>query len=483
MNPLRALRARRGIGVAAVAAAVIGGSLAAALPSGISAAARTNTTTIRGNIVTDAITHHKYGIVPAIGAGASSTSKTTGKSGPCIADPGNGTSTPDCTALSYSGGPVVSGENDYLLFWVPSGWVIPSSYKAGLSAWLSETQSADYTTGNPISVNQQYYQCAGGAKTCSTSSRTFVPYNLVNKGVIVDTDPYPTSGCTDKANGTNTKECLNDSQIRTEIAKYVSAHHLPTGLATEYFLFTPNNVGSCFDSGSTQCAYSAFCGYHSAMSTSGGTVLYANMPWAYNVNGCDVNLAFGAGYANADAIDSVVGVFSHELSETMTDPEVGSGWTQHSGPNAGYEIGDKCAYVYGSGGYGSLTGLANNGLGFWNQALGSDQYLMQLEFSNFNGSSSSTGNCVKTDTQSQPTVSSVTPTSVAHGVSTTFTASLTASNGLHSVLWIFGDGSTSTTTTNTVHHTYATAGSKTLTVIVTDNHGNEKKFTHTITVS
>jgi PKD repeat protein len=47
--------------------------------------------------------------------------------------------------------------------------------------------------------------------------------------------------------------------------------------------------------------------------------------------------------------------------------------------------------------------------------------------------------------------------------------------------WTFGDGSAASTTTATVNHTYATAGSKTVTV--TDRHGNTKKVTQTITLT
>ena len=104
-----------------------------------------------------------------------------------------------------------------------------------------------------------------------------------------------------------------------------------------------------------------------------------------NVNGCDVNLAFSAVYANTDGIDPVVGIFSHELSETMTDPVVNpsaTGWWQNSGASAGYEIRDKGAYIYASGGMASVTGLPNDGVGFDQYRMGTDQYLMQLDFTN-----------------------------------------------------------------------------------------------------
>ena len=65
------------------------------------------------------------------------------------------------------------------------------------------------------------------------------------------------------------------------------------------------------------------------------------------------------GYANGSAIDPEVGVFSHELIETMTDPNLNA-WDDSSGN----EIGDKCAYIYGQRRLRlERPGLANNGPG------------------------------------------------------------------------------------------------------------------------
>jgi PKD repeat protein len=166
---------------------------------------------------------------------------------------------------------------------------------------------------------------------------------------------------------------------------------------------------------------------------------------------------------------------SHEASETMTDPNLNA-WFQSGGTDSGYENGDKCAYVYGNGGYGSMTGLSNNGLGYFNYTIATDQYLMQLEWDQ------RILNCARTDTDTQPIVT-ITPTSATHGVSTLFTAHVTDPAGINLISWNFGDGTSTTTTTATVSHTYATAGTKTMTVIVTDNHGNEKKVIQAITVT
>jgi hypothetical protein len=452
----REQRSTRDTRVVLVLAAV----LAAAAFSAASAGAK---------VVTDALTHKKFGIVPTTNAR------------PAVGAACNADNT-DCTKLTYGGGPVQHAEKDYLFFWTPPGHGAPSAYRVGMSTWLNEIAAADYRSGNPLGVDQQYYDNSGPG-----GRQNFVPYAVTNGGTLIDTAAYPASGCSDDG----MPVCLTDAQLEAQLSSYVSAHHLPTGINTEYFIMTPVGVGSCFDSGSSSCAYTAFCGYHSALGSGSSQILYADMPWAFNVSGCDVNLAFGAGYANADGIDPVVGIFSHELSETMTDPNPGTGWTQTGGTDAGYEIGDKCAYIYGTGGYGSLTGLSNNGLGYWNVALATDQYLMQMEFDN------RLSNCAVKDTDIQPAATlTVTPNPPAHGSSATLTAKITDTLGVAYVQWSFGDGGSATTQgtacTGTspvvcsTTHTYATAHPSpgiTASAIVTDAHGNENKASLTFTVS
>jgi PKD repeat protein len=407
-------------------------------------------------VFVDKVTGQRYGIVPTVNA------KPAPSGTACLAD------NTDCTVLSYHGGPVQHAEKDYMLFWTPAGHALPSAYKLGLNNWLNENVAIDYTAGNLFAIDQEFYDTSG-----PSGAHRFVPYGITNGGMLTDTDAYPASGCSDDS----MPICLTDAQIQAEISKYVTAHALPKGAGTEYFLFTPNGVGSCFDSTSTQCAYTGYCGYHGFIGTGGSSteILYANMPWAYNINGCDVNLAFGAGYANADAIDPVVGIWSHEASETMTDPNLNA-WYQTSGTDAGFEDGDKCAYIYGSGGYGSTTGLHNNGLGFWNYQFGTDQYLEQLEWDQ------RLKTCERVQTDTQPTLA-VSPTTATHGVSRTFTATVTDPAGISTIQWTFGDGVVATTTTTSIAHTYATAGAKTMTVIVTDNHGNTRRVIQTVTVS
>jgi hypothetical protein len=316
-------------------------------------------------VVYDNAVHKSFSVVPALAPGGGirtpgSVSRAALAGMSC---------TTDCSALSYHNGPVQHGETVYLLFWAPSSYspAFPASYVSGMGTWVNDLAAANGAPGNPISVNTQYYDLSGPG-----GSKSYVPYSVTNAGTLTDTDAYPSSGCT---HGTT---CLTDAQIKSELSTYVTAHSLPAGLNVEYFVMLPQGVNSCFTAASSSCSYTQFCAYHSSMTVSGTQVTYADMPWGYGAAGCDVNSAFGAGYPNSDFVDPVVGVFSHELSETMTDPLVGTGWVDSSGN----EIGDKCAYTYGSGGHGSMTGMNSNGHGYWNVRLGSDVYLLQQEFDN-----------------------------------------------------------------------------------------------------
>lgn len=363
------------------------------------------------------MTHKQFGIVPVPNA-------PRPPEAACISD------NTDCTLLNYHGGPIMQIQHVHLFLWTPSGHTVPAAFQSGMTTWLNGVIASDFTPGNPFGVDQQYYSGSG-------SSKRFVHYAVSNSGTIVDTAAYPKSDCTDTdATGTKLPICLTDAQLESQLSSYVTAHSLPTGDTDEYFILTPANVGSCFDSSSSDCAYTGYCGYHSYMTVGANQILYANLPWDYNVKYCDVNLAFGAGY----------------------------------------EIGDKCAYVYGPGGEESLSGLSFNGSGYWNVALSGQQYLMQLEFDN------RTKNCAIKDTDTQPKVTvSISPNPPKHGSSAKFTANVTDPAGVSAVQWYFGDGSGGIIA-NPVNHTYRSAGSDKLTVYVTDGHGNQTRYVETITV-
>jgi hypothetical protein len=150
--------------------------------------------------------------------------------------------------------------------------------------------------------------------------------------------------------------------VETEIQNVLAAGHLPTDDNGIYILVTSPDVG----------VTSGFCGYHN-YSTSiapGHTIKYAFSPDPSGsaLAGCSGNVAtFGDTTSpNGDiGADSVTDTLIHEISETVTDPQISAWYTK-----GGAEVGDLCNFIYGT------TFLAANG-SHANQTFGSRSYLVQ----------------------------------------------------------------------------------------------------------
>ena len=120
------------------------------------------------------------------------------------------------------------------------------------------------------------------------------------------------------------------------------------GYGHVYHVFLPPNTDTCVDA--TDC-YSpdspstfTFCGYHSSVLFTPGNqyVVYTAQPYDY-VQGCGFNGGVNALPSEADETDSQQSVLTHELFETITDPDVGSGWISNV---TGDEAADTCEGVY-----------------------------------------------------------------------------------------------------------------------------------------
>jgi len=133
-----------------------------------------------------------------------------------------------------------------------------------------------------------------------------------------------------------------------------------------FMLFLPKGVGTCFDTAGQQCAFTAFCAYHSWFGSGAGVLIYANVPYADTAP-----TVCGTGqrpYAN-DA-DETLNVVSHEHREMIEDP-VGNAWYD----SAGYEGADKCAWTFGNP-------LGSNSTSKYNQVIDNRFYWLQEEWSN-----------------------------------------------------------------------------------------------------
>lgn len=131
-----------------------------------------------------------------------------------------------------------------------------------------------------------------------------------------------------------------DSQLQTDLASAISSGLVQAPDAnTVYVLYVQPNV--VVDLGNGQNSTNAFLGYHSSFTDANGNAIrYAVIPYA------------GGTVGNAQAqwlpsaFDSMTAVTTHELSETITDPD-GTTWYDRSGNENGDIVNGSTVYLTG----------------------------------------------------------------------------------------------------------------------------------------
>jgi hypothetical protein len=255
--------------------------------------------------------------------------------------------------LTYHGGKVLLTNRTVAIFWQPAGSNMAAGYQSTISQYFADVAHDSGSSNNVYSVLNQYYN----------ASNQHIAYSSSNSTSVVDTQPYPASGCSDTVSQTTI--CLTDSQLRTELQRLYTAGMIDHDPNTTYFLFTAKNVGSCFNS--STCAFTYYCAYHSNVTLGGNVVQYANQPYADTVPAaCD------AGYypnGQSTEADATLNVTSHEHRESINDP-LGTAWYDRKGA----EGSDKCAWTFGT-----VTGTGSSG---YNQTINGHHYILQQEWSN-----------------------------------------------------------------------------------------------------
>jgi hypothetical protein len=374
-----------------VAALVVVGAFTAVLV-GSAAATTTDTST---TIPFHARIGDKLGLVPPVSVGSNGQ----------VAN-----SAPASGSLYYNGGPVMTTNKVYTIYWQPPGYQFPSGYAANIDQYFKDLQAANGKNTNTYDNATQYYQETGSTKQYVQEHTTFEASTL-------DTNPLPPLdpvNCPDTpvaadnggVNGVSTTAgCVTDQQVQQEISNVVKAKGWPVSNTTEFFMFTSPNIGTCFpatvgvEEGGVEtqvtaplCSFSYFCAYHSAYYDStvnpNSQIIYSNMPYAAQTAGnpvtCDVQE-----YPNGNPSDATINVTSHEHNESITDP-FGTGWWD-SNPNdaaAGYENGDMCAWDFG-------TTYGPSGAEY-SQTINGHHYLMQTEWDN------TTNGCPGSDSSGNP---------------------------------------------------------------------------------
>ena len=248
--------------------------------------------------------------------------------------------------LLYHGGAVMITNNVYSIYWVPAGFMVSSGYTSTINQFFRDVAADSGKSTNVYFASTQY----------QNSGRRFITYKSQFKGTYFDRGDFPTSGCP-LYSGLLT--CLTDAQIQVEIERVIAVNGWVANSNTEFFMFTPKSVGSCFDSLlSSGCAFTQYCAYHGFV----GSLIYANMPYTYTIpRACGVSRSPNHNFA----ADSTINVTSHEHNESITDFGLDA-WYD----SAGNEDGDKCAWIFGSLPYG------------YNQTINQHHYILQEEWSN-----------------------------------------------------------------------------------------------------
>jgi hypothetical protein len=251
-------------------------------------------------------------------------------------------STPSCNGgcgvLNYNGGPVVTSSLHRFIF-----LNCPGGVSQCFSDWGNPLGFlTDYFDSNFIHVTDQYME------------GLFVP-TASNK--------YATTGAGAQVT-VSAPHVMSDSDVHNYIMTAINQVFNPSGggggYNQMYSLFLPPGQDLCMGSpascycpdNSTSCTSTSgigldFCAYHSsfdAVDITGTTihVIYQAMPYA---NVADTSTGYYCHLTNGPngaLIDSTNNIFSHEITETITDPDPNSGWTRNSD---GQEIGDICQWI------------------------------------------------------------------------------------------------------------------------------------------
>ena len=243
--------------------------------------------------------------------------------------------------INYYGGPVLLGTVNLYLIWY-GNWA-----NSGTPPILTDLASA--IGGTPYyNILRTYYGVSHGAMQYIANSAHYA-------GTATDNYSQGTHLLASGEEGTG--------GIPTAIVQNaISNGTLPLDANGIYLLLPSSDVQ--VDGLGTQ-----YCGYHQLV-TIGSTNI--SMALIGDTPGC----AFAAQTSpnnNLEA-DTMANIMVHEIAESITDPDPYIGWLDASHN----EMGDKCAYNFGS------TQTAPNGAPY-NQAIGSRLYLLQQLWVNASG--------------------------------------------------------------------------------------------------
>jgi hypothetical protein len=357
--------------------------------------------------------------------------------------------------LLFHGGPVMTSQESFAIFWAPSGFTFPIGYEAAIVGYLKNVAADSGLTTNVYSVSAQYAGSNGHATYADSFGES-----------VLDTHAYPTTGTCPTYTGIHGVEytaCLSDAKLQAEVHTVREEQGWPTGIGAEYYVVLPPQVGSCFGTtAGSGCFDKEFCAYHSFGESP--QVVYANISYSPgDPSGCGVG-EYPNGHANGN-VDDTLSSLSHEANESITDPLLNAYFDKK-----GFEDGDECRNS--SDDYGAPLGGAAGAL--FNQSINGGHYYLQQEWSN------DIEDCAQRVGPAEPVIANPGTISVGQLVPFNGSGSVPGDGGIVSYAWEFGDGGTGTGAKPT--HTYTEVGTYEVTLTVTDDGGFHYSTTRQVEV-
>jgi uncharacterized repeat protein (TIGR01451 family) len=216
-------------------------------------------------------------------------------------------SAPAGAHLTYWGGPVISNIHVVVVFWGTN--VDPVVTTPG----TIDQFFADITSSKYYDLLTEYSTVGvTGAGTPVASSNQTIGRGQFDAAVTIIPALCPgPATCT-----------LSDAQIQTELTNQLNAGHLPPPvkdaqniIETFYMIYFPPGVHINLGA-APSCAAGGFCAYHSNTSS---LVPYGVLPDFGPTSGCQVPHCGGG-----TEFENITAVTSHEMSEAVTDAQVGS---------------------------------------------------------------------------------------------------------------------------------------------------------------
>lgn len=236
--------------------------------------------------------------------------------------------------VAYYGGPVLGGTVSHLIY-------VSTNYEScGTSCWGNPSQFlTDLGASNFIHYLDQYIgQSANNRYTKGTGATV---------QMLVIPPNYPTQN-----------PVISQTDIMVIVLSAAQALGTSLNYQNVYHVLLPPYTDTCVDL--TSICYSpdkassfAFCAYHGSLDAGGGVHFVYTVEPYQGVPGC--------GFSNVGINNNTASSLSHEMFETITDPDPYSGWNR---PNDASEIGDICRFY------------------FYNVALNGNNYFLQSEYSN-----------------------------------------------------------------------------------------------------